>query len=61
MCISYLIDHRTQTAAQGRKFPQRFFEYSGERQETESVSGRGGIEDDHRVFHRLDVSRNFVD
>jgi hypothetical protein len=51
MCFPHLVDHRTQAAAQGRKFPQRLFENGGERQEPESVSGRGGIEHNHRVFH----------
>ena len=61
MRFSHLVNHRTQAAAQSRKFSQRFFENGGEGQETEGMSGRGGIEDDHRVFHRLDVPRSFVD
>lgn len=59
--FSHLVDHRTQAAAQSRKLPQRLFENGGERQKTEGVPGRGGVEDDHRVFHRLDVPRNFAD
>jgi len=51
----HLIEHGSDAPAQCRELPQRLLEDAREGEEAEGVSGRGGVEYDHRVFHGLDV------
>jgi len=55
----YLIDHGSKASAQRRELPERFFEHAGKGEEAEGVPGWGGVKDDHRILHRLDVPVRF--
>ena len=52
---TYLVDHRSDSAAQSTELAKGLLQDSRERQETERVSRRRSVEYDHGVLHRLDM------
>ena len=52
---THLAEHGSEAAAQRAELPEGLLEDGGEGEEAEGVACWGCIEDDDRVFHRLDV------
>lgn len=50
-----LANHGPKSGAKGTEFAQCLFKNSRKRQETECMSSRGGIEDNHGIFHGFNV------
>lgn len=51
----YLVEHRAETARETAQLAEGLFENGRERQEPQSVPGRGRVEHDDRELHRLDL------
>ncbi len=52
---THLVDHRPEAPSERGELGERLLEDGGEGEEAQGVAGRGGVEDDDRVLHRLDV------